>query len=205
LTAVTSGELSGTVTVPAGYSMYFKSISLQPVSNLQMGFIFDQSAATTFDYVTPVIANTSLVFTAVAKSAAGAISAVVKADQAAVASGLVFDIPAAPTLTSPANAATGVTVTTPFDWTSFPNGVSEFHAQSASGPTFYIFTSASTVNLPDLSAAGLPLPASTDYTWSIVAYSPITVDLIATPGGINAVTVDLDQSFSLSQTFTTGP
>jgi hypothetical protein len=206
LSPVTSGSLSGTVTPPAGYTVAYKSIALQVASSLSLSVVFDGSSSTTFTYVTPVIVSTPLTVTAAATSTAGEFSAVLKADQSANGTGLTFNIPPAPTLTAPPAASTGVTTATPFAWTIYANGIYEFQATSASGPTFYVLTAATTATIPDLTASGLPLPASTGYSWSIIGLSPVSsIDLLAAPGGINAVTVDLNQSQSVSQSFTTAP
>ena len=206
LSPVTSGSLSGTVSPPAGYTVAYKSVALQVATNLSLSAIFDGTSSTTFTYVTPAVASAVLTVTAAATSAAGEFSAVLKAGQSPNGSGLTFTIPPAPTLTSPPASSTGVTVSTPFAWTAYPNGIYEFEAKSATGPTFIVLTAATTATLPDLSSSGLPLPASTNYTWSIIGLSPVSsIDLLAAPGGINAVTVDLNESESVSEAFTTGP
>jgi hypothetical protein len=206
LNQVTPGSLSGSITPPTGYTVSYKSVSLQVAASLNLAVIFDTNPTATFTYVTPNISNTSLTVTAAATSAAGEFSAVLMAGQSANGSGLTFTIPPAPTLTAPPASATGVTVSTPFAWTSYPNGIYEFQATSTSGPTFYVLTADTTTTLPDLSTSGLPLPASTSYSWSIIGLAPLAdIDLLAAPGGINAVTVNLNQAESVSQSFTTGP
>jgi hypothetical protein len=206
LGSVTTGTVSGSVTAPTGYSIFYKSVAIQEASNFNLSVLLDENSSSTFSYVTPVIANMTLTVTATAVSAAGEFSAVLKADQSPNATGLTFDIPPAPTLTSPANAATGVTVSTPFNWTDFPSGVYEFQATSSSGVTFYVLTAATTATIPDLSAFGLPLPASTAFTWFVLGFAPVqTIDLLASPGGINSVTIDLSEAVSATGSFTTGP
>jgi Carboxypeptidase regulatory-like domain len=206
LSPVTSGALSGTITPPAGYTVAYKAVSLQVATSVSLSVIFDVTSSTTFNYVTPAVASTSLNVAAAATSAAGEFSGVLKASQSANGTGLSFTIPAAPTLTAPANGSTGVTTSTPFSWTTYPNGIYELEATSATGPKFVILTAATTATIPDLSSYGLPLPASTSYTWVIVGLAPVsTIDLLAAPGGFNAFTVDLDQAQSVSDSFTTGP
>jgi len=206
LGAVTTGLVTGSVTAPTGYSIFYKSVAIQEASNFNLSVLLDANASSTFSYVTPVIANKTLTVTATAVSAAGEFSEVLKADQSPNATGLTFDIPPAPTLTSPTNGATGVTVSTPFNWTVFPSAVYEFQATSSSGLTFYVLTAATTATIPDLSAFGLPLPASTDFTWFVLGFAPVTtIDLLASPGGINSVTIDLSEAVSATGNFTTGP
>jgi hypothetical protein len=206
LNAVTSGALSGSATAPPGYSILYKSIDLQVASNLSLNVLFDPTANGTFGYVTPAVSNTTLTVTAAASSALGEFSAVIKAGQSANASGLTFAIPAAPVLTAPPDAGTGVTLTTPFTWTTYPGAVYEFQTRSSGGLTFYILTASTTATLPDLSAYGFPIPSTTDFSWFVVALAPVaSVDLLAAPGGFNSVTIDLNEGVSAMQSFVTGP
>jgi hypothetical protein len=206
LSPVTSGALSGSATAPSGYSILYKSIDLQVASNLSLNVLFDPSANGTFGYVTPAISNTTLTVTAAASSALGEFSAVIKAGESANASGLTFAIPAAPVLTAPPDAGTGVTLTTPFTWTTYPSAVYEFRTESSGGLTFYVLTASTTATLPDLSAFGLPLPSTTDFSWFVVALAPVaTVDLLAAPGGFNSITIDLNEGVSATQSFVTAP
>jgi hypothetical protein len=208
LSAVTPGLLSGTVTAPAGYRVSYKSMSLEVTSGITLSALTDNDAGPTFSYVTPDIANTTLLLGAVAFSDAGEVSVVLKAGQSANGSGIALNILAAPTLSSPLDSATGVTASTPFSWSVFPGGVYEFQASSTSGPafTYYVFTTATTTALADFASAGLPVPASTQYTWSVIGLAPVSsIDLLAAAGGINKLTLDLSEGLSVSETFTTGP
>jgi hypothetical protein len=206
LNPVTAGALSGSATAPTGYSILYKSIDLQVASNLSLNVLFDPTTNGTFGYVTPAVSNTTLTVTAAASSALGEFSAVIKAGQSANASGLTFTIPAAPVLTAPPDAGTGVTLTTPFTWTSYPGAVYEFETRSSGGVSFYILTASTTATLPDLSAYGFPLPPTTDFSWFVVALAPVaSVDLLAAPGGFNSVTIDLNEGVSAMQSFVTAP
>jgi hypothetical protein len=148
-----------------------------------------------------------VVVAAAATTAAGEYSSTVKTGQSPNASGVFLEIPSASTLIKPTNMATGVIPgATPFSWTTFAGGVYEFRASSASGPAFVVITAATNGVLPDLSDAGLPLPASTEYNWLIVGLAPVaSTDLLAAPGGINTLTIDLSVSESLTQSFITAP
>jgi Carboxypeptidase regulatory-like domain len=208
LSPVTAGLISGTVTAPAGYAVVFKSLSLEVTSGITLSLITDSDASATFSYVTPDIANTTLLVSAAAASAAGEFSVALKAGQSANGSGIVLNIPAAPTLTTPANLATGVTASTPFSWSTFPGGVYEFQASSTSGPpfTYFVITAATTTALADFGSAGVPVPASTQYSWSVIGLAPVSsIDLLTAAGGINKLTLDLTEGASVSETFTTGP
>lgn len=202
---VTTGTLSGTiVSVPAGYAINTKAVSLGVASGVNLTLVDDVSSGSSFSYVAPSISGTQLLVTAAATSALGEYSYVLQTGLSANST-VMLTIPASPSLTSPSTGATGVTATTPFSWTDYPGGIHEFVAfpHSGSGPTFYILTEAVTVDLAD---AGLPLPASTAYDWEVIGLAPVsTVDVLAAPGGINKLTIDLNEGFSATRSFTTGP
>ncbi len=204
LSSVTTGTFSGAIeSVPSGYTLSFVAVSLVPASGVNMAAVFDSSANTSFAYEVPSISNTEISVTAAATSAVGEFSYILQTGLSANAT-VTLNIPAAPTLISPANAATGVTAATPFSWTPFPSGIHEFQATpTGSGPAFYIFTASTSVDLAD---AGLPLPASAGYSWHVVGFAPLTtVDELAEPGGITFLTIDLSQGYSATNTFTTAP
>lgn len=202
---VTTGTLTGTVGVPAGYTVYTKAVSLGVAPGVNLTLVDDVSSGSAFSYVAPAISATQLLVTAAATSALGEYSYVLQTGLSAN-SIVPLTIPASPSLTSPSNAATGVTATTPFSWTDYPGGIHEFIAfpqTSGAGPTFYVLTAAVTVDLAD---AGLPFPASTAYDWEVIGVAPVsTLDLLVAPGGINRLTIDLNEGFSATRGFTTGP
>ncbi len=207
LSPVTSGLVSGSVvSVPSGYTLVVKSMSIEVTSGVTMSLLIDGSPSATFSYVAPSIANTQIFISATATSAAGEVSEILQAGLAANVPNVTLAIPAAPVLSSPSNAATGVTGTTAFSWTPFPSGIHEFVAYPQSGqtgPTFYVVTAATTVDLAD---AGLPLPSTTGYNWYVVGLSPVTtVDIVAAPGGLNRISFNLSDGVSAARTFTTGP
>ncbi len=201
-----TGMLTGTVSAPVGYTVAGKTMSLlaDADAGLTLSLLYDPSPGATFSYVAPVISNTDLIVSASATSAAGEYSAVQAADLSATSQNVALIIPAAPTLITPSDLATGVDAGTPFSWSIYPQGVYELEVYSTSGPTFYVITAATSVTIPDL--AGLPLPATTGYSWFILGLAPVsTVDVLANPGGINKLSFDLNASFSATRTFTTGP
>jgi hypothetical protein len=205
LSSVTSGSLSGTVSAPVGYTVGSKAMSLQVSPTAQMSLVYDATSGGAFSYVTPAISNTQIIVTAAATSNAGEYSAVVQAGLSANST-VALSIPASPTLIAPVDGGVGVTTATPFSWTAYPGGVYQYAASSTSGQTLYVLTAATTVTLPNLTDAGLPLPASTAYSWYVVGLAPVAnVDLLAAPGGINILTFSLSESISATRTFTTGP
>jgi hypothetical protein len=121
--------------------------------------------------------------TADVRTAAGDFLAVQNANVPANASDVMLGAPAAPTLIVPANAADGITVTTPFTWSAFTGGVHKFELGAQGAPNFINFTEKIAATITDLSAVGFPLPASTQYGWSVDGLAPLaSVDAIAALG-----------------------
>jgi hypothetical protein len=101
-------------------------------------------------------------------------------------------LPPLVSISSPAAAATNVTASTSFAWSSVPNSAYGFIFGNTAGgpsPSFAIYTTRTTLQLPDLSAFGLPpLPTNTAYDIITVAAPSTTgVDGIAGPDGISGV------------------
>jgi hypothetical protein len=204
LSPVTAGTLSGTVSLPAGYSLSSKAAFLVPAAGALISAISDSSPSTTFSYVTPAISNSSLTLLV---SASGVSQLLFKkSGLSANTTGVTATLLAPPAQTLPVDAATGVTVTTPFSWTS-SGGVYLWLTSNSPGPSYYVFTSATTGTIPDLSSAGVQLPASASYSWLVVGIGPQTsVDALAVPGGLIALEL-ADGTFSESpqRGFTTSP
>jgi Carboxypeptidase regulatory-like domain len=209
LAGVATGTLSGSVTLPAGYTVQSKSVALQVAPGVLLSVIgSDNSTSTSFTYTMPSIANTSLTILISSESALSEVSVVKKTSLAASTSGVALTSPAAPSLSLPVDTATGVTVTTPFTWTQSA-GVTVFvSSTSGSGPSFAVITAATTTTLPDLSTAGLPLPASTAYSWQLITAGPATsIDGLAAAGGLLKALTSTDGYYTgtVERTFTTAP
>ena len=207
LSSVTTGTVSGTVTTPAGYPVTGKVMFFQPAANAVFGIVEDSSTSTSFSYTTPSISDATFTLVVTAQGTSGGSALVKKPGLAANESGLALSIPPPPMLSLPANAATGVTVTTPFSWTSF-TGVYLVIFSTGAGPTYAVFSAATTVTIPDLSVEGFPLPASAPFNWEVYGFGPTTsVDSLAVPGGFINLLYLLDgyTGVSLGRTFTTAP
>jgi hypothetical protein len=206
---VTAATLSGTVSAPAGYAVSAKGLSLLAAPGAVLSVLNDHSLGTAFTYTAPSIGSTSLILSVSAVDGTGAFSIAQKAGLSADATGVILDVPAAQSLTVPANLATAVSVTTPFSWSAYTGGISILTAAPAgvSGPTFYVFTSATTTTLPDVGSAGFPLPATSNYQWSIRGLAPVAnIDAVALPGGFNQLVFgDLVESVTALRSFTTAP
>ncbi len=206
MSPVTSGTVSGTVSLASGYTLNQRTLQLLVAPRVVLDLYGSSNvSATTFSYTTPAIAGTSVLVAAAANGEAGdyvATQAMVSAN----VSGLTLELPAAPALSAPPANATGVTTSTAFSWTAFPSGVYLFQVY-ASGSTFMVVTAATTASIPDLTAAGLPLPTSARYSWDVIGFSPVTsVDALAAQGGMDGLFYgDLTEGQSAPREFTTAP
>ena len=205
LDAVAPSLLSGSITTATGFSLVGKEMFFIPAAGAIFTLLNDADAGSTFSYVTPNVTGATFTLVAEAAGPSSQTALVKMTGLAANASGLALNIPASPTITLPVNAATGVTVTTPFSWTNF-TGV--YLVVFSGSPAYVVFTADSTVTIPDFTAQGLPLPASSNYTWEVLGIGPsTTVDSVAVPGGLIGLELLQDGYFTTSEErfFTTGP
>lgn len=82
---------------------------------------------------------------------------------------LDFTMPAPALLMMPADAATGVTTQTMFEWTASPGVISQVY-MSGTGAAFYIYTTSNSTTIPVVPE--LALPAATSFSWSITSFAP---------------------------------
>lgn len=211
LNVIPNGNLSGTVSVPAGYTLAAKGLYLQVSPENLMSLQAENTSAAAFSFVTPNIGPTALTLYAGARKG-GAGSTVYRRGLPATASGLALSIPAGPEQNLPADGATGVGTTTQFSWSAFAGGVhaAEFYSDAANKPTYIIYTAGTSTTIPDLSAVGLGLPPATPYKWSVLALAPISnIDQIAVDAGFWGLyrTLPGDSSFvaSAERVFNTSP
>jgi hypothetical protein len=181
LTAVTPATFAGTYgTPPAGYTLVQGLVALKFPSGGLMVIEADPVPSTTFSYNTPNIPGATLVLAALAVKD-DAYSLVVDTGLAVNASGVTVDFPAAEEL-----SARSILFTTgaQFPLTAVPNAVNLVVMDSHSTVPSYIFlTSATSVTIPDLTSAGLKLPANTDYSWVVYGFGPYA-DVEAASAGL---------------------
>jgi hypothetical protein len=215
LSPVTTGTVSGTFTLPPGLTIFETTLFLVPEPGVRLTFVVDTSTAPTFSYTTPAISNANLTLGLLASGNEGT-STLRKAGLSANATGLALDVQPPPTQTLPALNATGVTVATTFSWTGPPGvyllivGPCGQCSGGATGPIFLVYTTTTTVTIPDLTAVGVTLPASTKYSWQVFAFGPGTsMDdfAVAVPGGFYGLIDPADGYFTAAPNsyFTTGP
>jgi hypothetical protein len=205
LAPVTTGSLSATVTVPPGYTFEYQAAAFQPAPGVSFSnFWGTAGGSASFTYATPSIPGTSLMVSALASMGQGPGSPTTFAQEQvqAATSSLVLSLPAAPSLTLPADGAASVTLTTPFTWTDFPGGV---YAVSFLGHSagFVVYVSATSATIPDLAAVGFPLRGS--YEWQVTGIAPVaSIDALAAAGGTWALSFgDLMKATSGQRSFTT--
>ncbi len=188
LTAVATAAFSGTYTPPAGYTVDQREMALKFGSGGLMLLEFDPSSTEAFSYNTPKILGATLVLASTAVKLGEAYSSVINLGLAVDATGVAITSPAAAELNLPLEGATGVTTGTPFSWTAVPGAVHlvvmGLSGAPGSSVTYVFLTSDTTVTLPDLTSAGLSLPASNRYGWMVYGVGPYA-DVEAASAGLS--------------------
>lgn len=199
LTAVTTSMVTGSVTVPEGLGLTFKGSAMELSSDISVPLDFsfsippgDEDKA--FNYSVPAVPQST--FTVLAGAIGGeeskASAVGLKRGLAAGATNVTLDLKPVPSLQQPADQASNASRTTEFSWTSSMQGGvnrvviskkladTQFPQAAAEQPfSITVVTSESRATLPDLSALGMALPASTDFTWTAQSVGPaISVDAL---------------------------
>jgi hypothetical protein len=186
LAAVTPATFAGTYTPPAGYTVVQTLVALKFGSGGLMLIEFDPLATEAFSYNTPNIPGATLVLASTAVKG-DAYSVVVNTGLAVDATGVTVAFPAA--AEGLTYSSTGVTTGTQFLLMAVPDavhvlvigsGASEY---SSSVPSYIFLTSGTSATIPDLTSAGLKLPANTDYTWVVYGLGPYA-DVEAASAGL---------------------
>jgi hypothetical protein len=213
LQAVGTGQLTATVSLPAGYAFSQKSLFLRFSPTTLLPLLSENTTATSLTYNTPTVTGASLLL-GIRAQGAGAIAYAYKVGLSPGATGVAVSVPAAPGLSLPINGATGVDTTFTFSWTAYPGGIHVFFVRAPGYPTFYVLTAGTSTRIPNLKAVGLPLPSSAVYTWQAVGFAPFaSADAAAGPAGFFAagsgspygLTADASAASSAPWTFTTAP
>lgn len=204
-TAVTVG-----VTSPLSPTNVVAAVALGP--NLTMPVVVTTSAAATFQFLMPVIGDATYAFAAMGTSLQAAWQAGV------TGSSVTLTVPTVPTLTSPADGATGITMATEFTVTNPAGGPNTIMWSEAGGDlTVVLTTMKSTTTIPDLTPFGLALPTSTGVTWSVFGHSGSSTEAgadfltdyfnlsIVIGGGSAALEGQGAVAVSDTHTFTTAP
>ncbi|OJH41902.1 hypothetical protein BON30_01300 [Cystobacter ferrugineus] len=220
MSPVTSSRLAGNYVVPEGYAVSLSTLSLafKPASEFGLGFAFP-SASGAFDYAVPQIpqATFSILTVASPRDAQGgddsAQTMLFKRGLTAGTTNVSLELQAPARPAQPADAAKDVTRTTGFSWSPFANGVhmlmlQEDKSENQTPYTVAIYTREPQTSLPDLSAFGMDLPASTEFTWQIQGVGPMAsmdamIGLVEQGNPFEQGTGDMAVSTSETRTFTT--
>jgi hypothetical protein len=212
MSGVAAANLAGSITVPSAYTLTSKSLAVNFGGMGSISLLNDATSTLTFSYVTPNASGATLLLSANATKPTGEISIGYKAGLAPNTSGVALAIHAAPELSLPVNAATGVTNTITFTWTSFASGLHMVYFNGPAGsPDFFVLTIGNSVTIPDLTSLGMGLPVATGYMWVVYGFAPFAnMDAAAGPNGflsgyISLPTGDTYIGLSSSRTFTTAP
>jgi len=210
MSPVSEARISGSVTLPAGYTLTSKRMAVGFADRSLIDVLSDFGASTSFAYTTPNVSGATILMGVAAANAAGTSVTTTKPGLAVNASSVSIPLPAGSEQVHPPDAATGVNHSTTFSYTPFSGGVHlvDFDGPGAN-PDYVVVTTAASTSIPNLSSVGLGLPASTAYSWSVSGLAPFaTVDAVAGPGGWLAVflgTAEGSASMSSRRTFTTAP
>ncbi len=116
---VNATTMTGSVSVPAGYTLSSKQLYFHPHPTAFMQLAYQPGATPGFTYTTPNISGTNVMLTASAHKASTAGVDAWKSTLAPHATDVSLIVPAAPEHIVPEQNATGVTYTTPFSWHPF--------------------------------------------------------------------------------------
>lgn len=84
---------------------------------------------------------------------------------------LDLDVPLPPVLLAPESGAVDVALDTPFSWNNLEGGdLSMLFVQDDAGWSLKVYTNATSVVLPDLSAVGITVPRSAPLQWQVVGF-----------------------------------
>jgi hypothetical protein len=186
LAAVSSQNISGTVSTPPSYTITFNLMSLFFDDGAELFAVSqDESGSTTFNDLVPSGIGATATLLAIAEGPdAGLFSASYQSEIAPNTSNVAIVVPAAASPESPPPTASGVSSATNFTWTPFAGGVHlvTFAPAVSTNPTYYVFTSATTTTIPNLTVEGLGLPTGgVSYTWNLIGLAPFaTLDAFAT-------------------------
>ena len=159
--ALDTEEVELTVVAPETPSLTVAAVQVGP--NMALTVMRDDTGATDFSLVMPVIPGAGYVF------ASGDLF-----DQAAWVTGatggsVTVTVPELPTLTEPADLATDVTTATEFTVANTGGGAVTWTWEELGVYRAALTTTATTVTIPDTSELGIPLPAGHTLQWRVVA------------------------------------
>jgi hypothetical protein len=173
---VVTSSISGTITVPAGYSISGSTAAVEAPNLGLMGFdVTDNSGSAAFSWNVPVIAGRPIGFIAIASGPEDSSGVVIRRNIPPGSAGLSIVCPESTYLLFPLDGLTGVDHDTEFFATDFAEGVNLFQfvpSIAQEGPTYLVFTDATSARIPDLSYLGISLPPSVEYQVTAGGFGP---------------------------------
>ena len=205
---ITSGSITGNVTLPGAYSVQSKQFAIHLDGARALAFD-DASQASSFSYVVPNVTAAEFSALVVAQDPNG--NAIAHTSAPVRAGGSIQLAPrAAPALILPANGALNVGPSMTFSWSAFSGGIHHVVFVQEGRFRLDLFTSGDTTTLPDLSALGLSVPRAAQLGWAVAGIAPVaTVDEAASPAFADRLMLWSGQEtfygVSNSRSFTTAP
>ncbi len=205
MTAVTAENITGTITVPAGFVIANKSLSVVFPDNAMIPLGQDNGAGASFTYVVPAITGATISLE-VATSKGAAISYAKQTGILPGSNGISITLPDAASPILPVSGATNVSTTTPFSWNPVPSVVYVMVVFGLPGSQeYWVITEGNSGTIPDLTALGLGLPKGASGSWSVRTFGPFAnIDAAAATAGLSSQGYATN-AVSDSRAFTTAP
>jgi len=174
MTAPGSSTISGNVVLAAGVSLLFKDLTIDFADGASFAVGTALGGASAFSYAVPdgIGSTASVTASGMYPGSSGTFARVSGLAPGSTGTNVELLVPS--TYSAPGDDATGVTTGTDFSWTPFPGAVYfvSFFTTAAGAPSYGVITTANSIRIPDLSALGITLPASTTYGWTIQPVAP---------------------------------
>ena len=170
LQSVATTQFTSTLTVPAGYTVSNKTLFLKPSQFALINLLSDATPSAALSYYTPAVSGATLLLQVTAIKGPGNGTAYYKTGVGTGATGVIVTLPAAPDLSLPVDAATGVDTTVTFSWTQMTGAVHLLIFNSPGNPSYIVITSGTSATIPNLKGLGLGLPSSQTYSWQVYGF-----------------------------------
>jgi hypothetical protein len=208
MAAVQAKTITGSVTVPSGFTLHSKTLGYVCGSAAHLPsypFTFDLDPSTSFSYAAPVVSG-ALYLGADARDATGYVY-VQALGIAPDATGVQLVLPTPVAQVKPADMALGIDGTTEFSWSGSGGGLSQvYFSPTSAGPlTVTVFTGAASTPFPDLGNLGYPAPKGATYRWSAAVISAIPTMDAALSGVPQSYLGSYTSAYSGERQFTTAP
>jgi hypothetical protein len=211
LAPIAERNISGTIEVPAGYSLLQSQVFYRlPIVHSVVGVINQQTSSVAFDYEIPDLQAAAGAQLCVAGVGSPGNLITQRCGVDLGAPGVSVALQAAPSLATP-EAGARFTQTSEFSWSAFANGIHLLELQTVDAtqavPNIYVFTADTSSAWPDLNSIGVSFPSGDTYRCTIVGLGPYAViDDALGPQGIGApFAAEVRRSFSVTTQVTVGP